>query len=243
MCGRYVSNRDPAFLSDEFRVTQAPATVLLPDYNVAPTKEVYAVLERDIDGSTARTLSVVRWGLVPSWAKDPSIGNRMINARVETAAEKPSFRRAWAHRRAILPAAGYYEWHTPAAGPTTGSGRPRKQPYFIQRADEGTLALAGLYEIWRDRSIPDDRPDAWLWTVAILTTAATGPVAFIHDRMPVMLAAEEWDAWLDPHFSGDPHTLLDPATEATGLVAYPVATTVNSVRNNGPELIAPLPAD
>lgn len=242
MCGRYVSNRDPAYLTDEFRVTQAPATVLLPDYNVAPTKEVYAVIEREAEGVAQRSLATARWGLVPSWAKDPAIGNRMINARLETAADKPSFRRAWARRRAILPAAGYYEWHTPDARPTTGSGRPRKQPYFIHNADDATLALAGLYEIWRDHSRSEDDPAAWLWTAAILTTAAVGPVEFIHDRMPVVVPAAHWDAWLDPHFPGDPHSLLDPAAAAARLAAYPVSTAVNSVRNNGPELIAPLPA-
>jgi len=243
MCGRYVSNRDPAYLSDEFRVTRTPDTILLPDYNVAPTKEVYAVIDREIDGVPERVLATVRWGLVPSWAKDPSIGNRMINARLETAADKPSFRRAWARRRAIVPAAGYYEWHTPVIGPTTGSGRPRKQPYFIHAADDATLALAGLYELWRDRSLPDDDPQAWLMTAAILTAPSAGPVAFIHDRMPVIVAREHWDAWLDPQISGDPRGLLDPTAAAAQLTAYPVTTAVNSVRNNGPELIAAVPAD
>ncbi|MGH3335727.1 MAG: SOS response-associated peptidase, partial [Nocardioides sp.] len=144
MCGRYASSRRPADLIEEFEVVadRTPAP-LEPDFNVAPTKEVYAVLERrprPPDGSESREpperqLRVLRWGLVPSWAKDPAIGNRMINARMETVAEKPAYRRAFASRRCLLPADGYFEWY-----PTeelTKSGKPRKQPYFIKPKDDG----------------------------------------------------------------------------------------------------------
>ena len=135
----------------------------------------------------ARELRVVRWGLVPSWAKDTSIGSRMINARAETVAEKPSFRRAFARRRCLLPADGYYEWQVLA-----GEGSKKvKQPYFIYRADGGPLAFAGLYELWRDRQFPDGDPDAWLWTATIITTSAPDELGQIHDRMPMVIAAGE----------------------------------------------------
>lgn len=241
MCGRYASSKDAAVLVEEFDVTVAPKEQLKPDFNVAPTKQVYAVLDRTVKGDLQRLLAEVRWGLVPSWAKDKSVGNRMINARVETAASKPSFRVAWAKRRAILPADGYYEWYTPAQGAATVSGKPRKQPYFIHRRDGATLAMAGLYEIWRNPGIEDpDAPGAWLWTACVLTTTATDALGRIHDRMPIAVAREAWADWLDPDYAGDPHQLLDPAATARELEAYPVSTLVNSVRNNGPELLVPL---
>lgn len=244
MCGRYASSKEPAQLVEEFGVTEPPKMQLAPDYNIAPTKQVYAVLDRVRDGQPARLLADVSWGLVPSWAKDRSIGSRMINARLETAAGKPSFRAAWAKRRALLPADGYYEWYTPPDGPTNARGKPIKQPYFIHRSDGGTLAMAGLYEIWRDRSVSDaDDPAAWLWTATVLTTTASDGLGRIHDRMPVHVAQDKWAAWLDPDFDGDPGLLLDPAATARELTAYPVATLVNAVRNNGPHLLDPLPAD
>jgi len=160
MCGRYASSRRPEDLVEEFEVEKADVPEPLPaDYNVAPTKEVYAVLTRppskDKERPAQRQLRVLTWGLVPSWAKDPAIGNRLINARVETAAAKPAFRRAFASRRCLLPADGYYEWYTPEQGAEDTPGedgkrrRPRKQPFFIHHADGSVLAMAGLYEIWR----------------------------------------------------------------------------------------------
>lgn len=243
MCGRYASSKEPAQLVEEFGVTAPVAESLAPDFNVAPTKKVYAVIDRTIEGHLERLLASVRWGLVPSWAKDRAIGSRMINARVETAASKPSFRSAWARRRALLPADGYYEWYTPDYGPLATSGKPIKQPYFIHREDGRSLAMAGLYELWRDPDIADaDDPQAWLWTATVLTTTATDALGRIHDRMPIDVDPHNWAAWLDPGFDGDPATLLDPAATALRLTAYPVSTMVNAVRNNGPELIAPLPA-
>src|SRR6266508_5481980 len=166
MCGRYASSRRPEDLIEEFEVTDPRVnTPLLPDYNVAPTKEVYAVMERpprdDKTAPPARKLTTLTWGLVPSWAKDPSIGNRMINARMETVAEKPAFKRAFAVRRCLLPADGYFEWYATeqkVKGQRSSKGRAVKQPYFIHPADGGILAMAGLYEIWRDKSVED--PDA-----------------------------------------------------------------------------------
>ncbi len=236
MCGRYASARSRVELLEEFGVTRDRVDAdLKPDYNVAPTKPVYAVLtrpERD-DQAIARELRVVRWGLVPSWAKDPSIGGRLINARAETVAEKPAFRAAFARRRCLLPADGYYEWQQPPAG-TKG----RKQPYFICRPDRRPLAFAGLYELWRDRSAPEQDPAGWLWTAAIITTTAPDELGEIHDRMPMVIDPDAWADWLDVAGTGvsDALALLAPAA-MSGLTSYPVSPAVNSVRNNGPDLI------
>jgi putative SOS response-associated peptidase YedK len=251
MCGRYASARKRIELLEEFSVQRDRVPDdLQPDYNVAPTRPVYAVMDREqrkaADGDkpgegVARELRVVRWGLVPSWAKDISIGSRLINARAETVDEKPSFRRAFARRRCLLPADGYYEWQVlENAGPRGGK---RKQPYFIHRADGGVMAFAGLYELWRDRAVPDGDPDAWLWTATIITTTAPDELGQIHDRMPMVIAPESWADWLDPGNSdaSDLRALLAPAA-ARGLATYPVSTEVNSVRNNGPELMQPVPA-
>jgi putative SOS response-associated peptidase YedK len=244
MCGRYASARKRQELLDEFRVERDRVDESLePDYNVAPTKRVYAVTTRGRGGSgdagpkdVARELRVVRWGLVPYWAKDPKIGSRMINARAETVDSKPAFRQAFTRRRCLLPADGFYEWQQVADG-----GKARKQPYFIHPADDGVLAFAGLYEIWRDKSYPEDHPDAFLWTATIITTQAEDSVGKIHDRMPMVIGPARWTDWLDPGNSdkADLLTLLTPAS-AGALTSYPVSMAVNSVRNNGPALLEPL---
>jgi putative SOS response-associated peptidase YedK len=258
MCGRYASARKRQDLLEEFRIDRDRVPDdLEPDYNVAPTKPVYAVLTRGQGGpgegpaaesgagaapsggsaaDVARELRVVRWGLVPFWAKDPSIGGRMINARVETVDSKPAFRRAFAKRRCLLPADGFYEWLK-----VQDQGKVRKQPYYIHRADGDVLSFAGLYELWRDKSLPDDHPQAWLWTTVIITTRAEDDVGHIHDRMPMVIDPARWDDWLDPANTeaSDVRPLLAPAS-ASGLVTYPVGTDVNYVRNNGPALIKPL---
>ncbi|MCL8024830.1 SOS response-associated peptidase [Nocardioides bruguierae] len=246
MCGRYASSRDAADLVEEFEVDVPMfAAPLAADFNVAPTKEVYAVLERPPKGeerpSAERQLRVLSWGLVPSWAKDPAIGNRMINARVETVAEKPAYRKAFASRRCLLPADGYFEWY--ATSETTKAGKPRKQPFFIRPADGGTLAMAGLYEIWRDPTRGEDDPARFRWTCTVITTQAEDSLGQIHDRMPMMLDRERWGAWLDPTVArADLVDLLVPAAPGR-LEAFPVSTAVSNVRNNGPELVAPLPLD
>ncbi|AXG80164.1 SOS response-associated peptidase [Streptomyces paludis] len=264
MCGRYAASRRPEDLQGLFGVEKwEPEETLAPDWNVAPTKEVYAVLERPLkearDSRPVRQLRRLRWGLVPSWSKSPEGAAKMINARSETVHEKPSFRRAFTARRCLLPADGYYEW-------VTGSDerqleeqgrkkRSRKQPYFVTPADGSVMALAGLYEFWRDPTLPPDHPAAWWATCTVLTTEAdTAPLgvapaegpralADIHPRMPLMLTPDRWDAWLDPAHS-DPeelrHLLVPPPP---GLMrAYPVATAVSNVRNNGPELLTELAA-
>lgn len=249
MCGRFVSARQRQELIDEFRVELDHVTEdLAPDYNVAPTDPIYAVMTRaDSDDrepdrpdrpGPARQLRRVRWGLVPSWAKDPSAGGRLINARAETVATKPSFRRAFARRRCLIPADGFYEWR-PLGG--TDHGRPRKQPYFISRADGGVMAFAGLYELWRDASAPADHPASWLWTATIITTRATDDLGHIHDRMPMVIDPAQWADWLDPS-RRDPDGLLEVMVPAVsgGLETRPVSTAVNSVANDGPALIAPV---
>jgi len=259
MCGRYASARKRIELLEEFRVERdRVGEPLQPDYNVAPTKPVYAVLthgSRPADGKRAREstdvsreLRVVRWGLVPSWAKDRKIASRLINARAETVHSKPAFRRAFAHRRCLLPADGYYEWQRPEAG-----NGGVKQPYFISRGDGGPLAFAGLYELWRDperprgaldsrapegTQLPADDERSWLWTAAIITTSAPDDLGRIHDRMPMVVQPDRWSDWLDPEDDdpADLMPLLAPAASA-GLISYPVSTAVNSVRTNGPRLI------
>lgn len=236
MCGRYASTKAASDVADEFRAVdatgdEAPAA----DYNVAPTKPVLAVVQRhprDAEGTvdssrTERSVRVLRWGLVPSWAKDPSVGSRMINARAETAAEKPAFRKALAARRCLLPADGWYEWRR---------GGGSKQPYFITGsatgAPGGSLAMAGVWEFWRSA---DGEP---LLTAAVLTTDAVGPLADIHDRMPLLLAPEDWATWLDPDSPAPPELLVPPTDElVAGLELRPVSSRVNNVRNEGPELV------
>ncbi len=249
MCGRYASSRQPEDLVEEFEIVESRvSTPLAADYNVAPTKEVYAVVERPPSAGAAsrekseapeRQLRVLTWGLVPSWAKDPSIGSRMINARMETVAEKPAYRKAFAARRCLLPADGYFEWY-----PTeqlTKAGKPKKQPFFIRPRDGSTLAMAGLYEIWRDPERADDDPDRFRWTCTVITTDAEDDLGRIHDRMPLMVEPERRGAWLDPRTPREELLgLLVPAAPGN-LEAYPVSTMVGNVRNNGPDLIEPLP--
>ena len=252
MCGRYASSRRPEDLAEEFEIDQAQvketvAEPLAPDFNVAPTKEVYAVVSRPPapDGSTdssQRQLRVVRWGLVPFWAKDPAIGNRMINARMETVDSKPAFRHAFAKRRCLLPADGYYEWYP--SQEQTKTGKPLKQPFFIHPVDGSVMAMAGLYEIWRDPTREEDDPMRFRWTCTVLTTSAEDSLGHIHDRMPLLVERERYDAWLDPTRT-DPDGLRELLVAAAPgrLDAYPVSTRVNNVRNNGPELLEPLPIE
>lgn len=245
MCGRYAASREPSALVEEFDVEVPPAVELPARYNIAPTNEVYVVRDGKPDEAEhhPRRLDVARWGLVPSWAKDPSIGNRMINARAETVAEKPAYRRALASRRCLLPADGFYEWQSPPEGALTPAGKkPAKQPYFLHPADGTGLAMAGLYEWWRDPAVEDaDDPAAWLLSTTIITTAARDNVGRIHDRMPVAVLPEHRSAWLDPATPGtDVLAELLAPTPSGFWDIYPVSTAVNSVRNQGPQLLDPV---
>lgn len=261
MCGRYASFRLDQDLLDAFLIDPThgidPADVAAwhASWNVAPTATVRIVVDRAVqatetvtDPAPVRSLRLARWGLVPPWAADPSVGSRMINARAEGLADKPAYRKAFASRRCLVPADGYYEWQASAAAPEPGagpgngparrSGGRRKQPYFFRAADQGVLAFAGLYEFWRDRSLPEDDPHRWLVTTTVITTAATGPLGQIHDRRPAALTAGLWDAWLSPRTSvaEAEDVLRAPGPE---LAWYPVSSRVSSVRNDGPELIEP----
>jgi putative SOS response-associated peptidase YedK len=231
MCGRYAASNSPDDLEVEFEAILADGAPQVPaDYNVAPTDPVYAVRTRkpkDVDQPPYRELSVVSWGLVPSWAKDRKIGSKMFNARVESVTDKPAFRKAFERRRALIPADGWYEWMVTGEG-AKGAG---KQPYFMAPLDGSVLAFAGLWEIW------GTKPDLLL-TCTVITIPAVGPLAEIHDRMPFVLRRDRWDAWLDPA-EQDPDTLLDPTPleVVEALERRPVGPEVGNVKNNGPELV------
>jgi putative SOS response-associated peptidase YedK len=219
MCGRYTLASPTERLAEEFGV-DASSIELSPNYNVAPTQGVAAVLEE----GGQRRLEVLRWGLIPPWADDPGIGSRMINARSETAPGKPSFRRAFRERRCLIPADGFYEWQR-----TNGA----KQPYFIHMEGGGPFAFAGLWESWSKGGEGEVR------TCTILTTEANALVGEIHDRMPVILAADAYDVWLDPASERDELTgLLAPYPEDE-MEAYAVSRFVNSPQNNDPRCIEP----
>jgi putative SOS response-associated peptidase YedK len=253
MCGRFVSARKRLELLEQFAATRDNVTAdRSADYNVAPTKRIYAVLEHpqredkqraEEAGQPAaevpaeRELRLLRWGLVPFWAKDTKGGSRLINARAETVAVKPAFRAAFAKRRCLIPADGYYEWQTDPESKA-------KQPYYIYRTDGGILAFAGLYELWRNQEVPDDHEDAWYWSGTIITTDATDEIGKIHDRTPMVIAPGDWAEWLDPANNDKEHlpALMHPAMTSgpDGLSVRQVSTEVNSVRNNGAALIEPL---
>ena len=227
MCGRYVQTSSPAALAERFRVDEVHAEASGPDFNVTPRRELPVVLERD----SVRVLEKLRWGLIPVWAKDSTIGDRLINARAETVASKPSFKRAFASRRCIVPADGFFEWQVIP-------GRKQKQPYFIFGRDRLPLAFAGLWEAWRDPADPDA---PWIASFVIVTTAANEILAPVHDRMPVILPPSTWDAWLEPenHDVDALAQMLVPAP-SDALDLYAVATAVNRPQNHGSELVEPL---
>ncbi|MEZ0090439.1 SOS response-associated peptidase [Streptacidiphilus sp. EB129] len=248
MCGRYAASRKPEDLVELFGVQRwDPTETVEPSWNTAPTDPVFAVLERAVrdadpqpDPRPVRQLRALRWGLVPSWAKSADVAVKMFNARAESVHEKPAYRHPFASRRCIVPADGYYEWLTMPSRPGTPRSALRKQPYFITPADGSVLAMAGLYEFWRDPQIREqDDPAAWWCTCTIVTTAAEPALARIHDRMPLMLRPDSWDDWLDPSLTDldEARALLAPPPPGL-LEARPVSAAVGNVRNNGPELTA-----
>jgi putative SOS response-associated peptidase YedK len=219
MCGRYTLATQVGRLAEEFGL-DASSVEFPANYNVAPTQGVAAVLEE----GGGRDLEVLRWGLIPPWADDPQIGSRMINARSETAPEKPSFRRAFRERRCLIPADGFYEWRR-----TNGA----KQPYYIHMEGGHSFAFAGLWESW------DKGGEGEVRTCTILTTRANALVDEIHERMPVILAPDAYDVWLDPASERDELAgLLAPYPEDE-MEAYLVSRFVNSPSNNDPRCIEP----
>lgn len=225
MCGRYVASSPTSVLAAYFEVDEVAAETEGPNFNVAPTDPVPAVA---VSSGGVRRLGLYRWGLVPSWSKSAAGGARMINARAETVLAKPAFRAAFARRRCLLPADGFYEWARPPDGP--------KQPWFVHRADGAPLAMAGLWEVWRNEA------GDLLRTCSVITTGANGLMAPIHDRMPVLIDPDRWGRWLDRANEdlAELATLLVPPDDRL-LERYRVSTLVNSVRNNGPELLDPAP--
>ena len=191
---------------------------ITPRYNIAPTQDI-AVVRIGEDGD--KELATLRWGLIPSWAKDPAIGNRMINARAETVAEKPSFRAAYKKRRCLVLADGFYEWHKEESGPKT--------PYFITRADDQPMAFAGLWEHWHDKETDVD-----VQTATVITMPATTFMATLHHRMPVVLEPATGDSWL----AGDNELLEFSAEFSPELKAWPVDRRVNSPKNEDEDLVA-----
>lgn len=219
MCGRYTLRTPVDSLVERLKIDEYPSSIL-PSYNIAPTQEVAAVVEEDEE----RKLELFRWGLIPSWAKDPEIGSRMINARGETVSEKPSFRKAFKARRCLILADGFYEWQKIDSG---------KQPYHVRMKDASPFAFAGLWEIWNGDG--DE-----VRTCAIITTEANDLMSEIHHRMPVILHPEDYEMWLDPSFEEkEPLSALLKPYPDEAMEAYPVSRRVNRPTNDEPGCIEP----
>jgi len=221
VCGRFKLTSPPAIVADVFGVDASVA--LTPRYNVAPSQNVAAIR---IDASGRRTLAMLRWGLIPSWAKDPAMGNRMINARAETVAEKPAFCRAFAERRCLIVADGFYEWQRGSGG--------RKVPYLFSPADERPFGFAGLWEAWR-------RGDETIESCTILTTAARGVVARIHERMPLVVPSTHYAAWLARSGAavGSDDLLADllASSPTSSFADRRVSSYVNNPRHDDPDCL------
>ncbi|ROO50711.1 putative SOS response-associated peptidase YedK [Micromonospora sp. Llam0] len=235
MCGRYATTRSAADLSALFEALDDTGGALAADYNAAPTDPVPIVrLSRgDRAGqpqpaaepaAARRVVSVARWGLVPPWAADPRIGTRMINARSETVASSRAFAPSFARRRCLVPADGWYEWVRPP-----GARRGGGQPYFMTPVDGRVLAFAGLWSVW-------GRPEPMI-TSSVITTAAVGPFAEVHDRMPLLLPEDRWAEWLDPEVDGTALLAAPDDNYLDHIEIRPVGTAVGNVRNNGAELV------
>ncbi len=240
MCGRFVSSSPPDQIAAYFGAGLAESLIEHPlgeSYNTAPTNDIYAV----VDTPRGREVQVFHWGLVPVWAKDMKLGQKMINARAETLATKGAFKPAFKRRRCIVPADGFYEWQARAAS-VGAKGKPAKQPFFIHRLDGEPLAFAGLWETWRDPNLGPDAPT--LHSCTIITTTANDTMAPVHDRMPVILPPSAWDTWLDTTNQDlvELNGFLVPAPNHL-LTMHPVSTEVGNVRNRGGHLTAEVTPD
>ena len=220
MCGRFTLRTPPVDLVEVFDLLREPMWV--SRFNIAPSQSVLAIRA----GEGGRESALLTWGLIPSWAKDPKVGSRMINARSETVATKPSFRAAFKRRRCLIAADGFYEWQK-----TDGK---TKQPYFIGLEDHRPFAFAGLWEHW------EAADGSTILTCTIITTTANSLLEGIHDRMPVILAPDDYGCWLDPKIEGGDklEALLRPF-DASAMRRYPVSTVVNNPRHDGPECVEP----
>jgi putative SOS response-associated peptidase YedK len=220
MCGRYTLRASPEEVAEYFGVSEISLT---PRFNIAPTQEVPAVMASE----EGRKLVMLRWGLIPSWAKEKSIGAKLINARAETVAEKPSFRSAFKHRRCLIVTDGYYEWKKEGA---------RKQPYYITLEEVGLFAYAGLWEKWKTE-------EGEISSCTIVTTEANELMRPIHDRMPAILDPKDYVEWLDPTPRPKEALLsLIRPYKPEAMRAYPVSTVVNNARNNSPSCLEELEA-
>ena len=244
MCGRFVVARSVGELQTIFEADDVIGDVPGLSYNIAPTQPIAILVDRAFEkaedgsplGELSREIHAARWGLVPRWAKAVDEHGPLINGRIETILEKPSFKDSVVRRRCVIPASGYYEWQVAADG--------TKQPFYINAGTDGMFALAGLYEWWADPSKAAGDPTRWLLSATTLTKASCPDLAHIHDRNPVLLSADTFDAWLDPHIEGD-QDLLDAIAIDSDLVAgeaefFAVGAEVGQVRNNSESLIKAL---
>jgi putative SOS response-associated peptidase YedK len=221
MCGRFTITIEPAFFQQELDLGQVPSE-WTPRYNTAPSQDIPVVLDKD-----SRDVEMLRWGLIPFWAKDEKIGYRMINARSETIQEKPSFRNAFKQRRCLILADGFYEWQKQ-------SGSAPKVPFYFQLADGAPFAFAGIWETWNPAQ------DEMVRSCAIITTEPNDLVAVAHDRMPVMLDKDMMWAWLEEKPADDLQAMLAPYP-AEKMRAHPVGLAVNNPKNDSAECVRPLP--
>ncbi|MFM5904561.1 MAG: SOS response-associated peptidase [Micrococcales bacterium] len=242
MCGRFVVAKTLSELATIFEVDEIIDAVE-PSYNIAPTNKVAIVVDRAFEkdqdgaplGDISREIHSARWGLVPRWAKSPTDGSPLINARIETVLEKPSFKESVGRRRCLIPASGYYEWVVDAAG--------NKQPYYVNAGD-GVIAFAGLFEWWANPDLKPGDPGRWLLSTTILTKPSAPELAHIHERNPVFLSGDTLDVWLDSSVEGDRDLLeaisIDSDLVGSELLFHPVGTEVGKVGTSGPQLIRPL---
>lgn len=245
MCGRFVVAKTVGEILTIFEADEIIGEIPGPSYNIAPTQPIAILVDRAFAkddtgapiGELSREIHAARWGLIPRWSKDgPSSGAPLINGRIESILEKPSFKDSVVRRRCVIPASGYYEWHVNEDG--------SKQPFYISAGSDGMFALAGLYEWWRDPTKPEADPNRWLLSATTLTKDSAPELAHIHDRNPVLLTPETFEAWIDPHIEGD-EGLLEAVAAESDIVAseaefFKVSQAVGAVKNNSPELVLPL---
>lgn len=216
MCGRYVLNAEPQLIQQTFNLESVPDE-FAPRYNIAPTQPVPIITNDD-----PQHLTMVQWGLIPSWSKDPKMAYKMINARGETVAEKPSYRGPFKYRRCLIPVSGFYEWVQTDDG---------KQPHFIHVKDDPVFSFAGLWEVWRNPEGDE------IWTTTIITTKANEMLSALHHRMPVILDGDKRQIWLDKDADkNELQALLQPYAQEK-MTHYPVSKAVGNVRNDDPALI------